>query len=134
VGGSVLSELALRGPAIIGRAQRWEIVQQENFRTILYLISVDSIEQASGAERHSVWSSSSLFTRSLQHGELYLSHRGNDLWHAISTSARPCGDRPVRSRRERHRGGSEAGSDAWKAYMRARRIRSLSSQLRSRKA
>jgi aldehyde dehydrogenase (NAD+) len=121
VGGSVLKRAGhYVEPAIIVAHNDWEIVQHETFGPILYLISVDSVEQAIQAQNTTPYGlSSSLFTRSLQKGELYLSHRGSDCGIAnlnIGTSGAEIGG--AFGGEKDTGGGREAGSDSWKAYMR----------------
>jgi L-aminoadipate-semialdehyde dehydrogenase len=63
--------------------------------------------------------SSSLFTQHLQNAERYLSHRGSDCGIAninIGTSGAEIGG--AFGGEKDTGGGREAGSDAWKAYMR----------------
>ena len=121
VGGSVLSRPGhYVEPAIILARNDWEIVQKETFGPILYVIPVDSIEQAIQMQNESAYGlSSSLFTQRLQHAELYLSHRGSDCGIAninIGTSGAEIGG--AFGGEKDTGGGREAGSDAWKAYMR----------------
>jgi len=107
-------------PAIILARNEWEIVQKETFGPILYLIPVDSLEQAIQMQNESAYGlSSSLFTTRLQHAELYLSHRGSDCGIAninIGTSGAEIGG--AFGGEKDTGGGREAGSDSWKAYMR----------------
>jgi aldehyde dehydrogenase (NAD+) len=107
-------------PAIIVAHNDWEIVQKETFGPILYLISVDSLEQAIAMQNESAYGlSSSLFTQRLQNAESYLSHAGSDCGIAninIGTSGAEIGG--AFGGEKDTGGGREAGSDAWKAYMR----------------
>jgi aldehyde dehydrogenase (NAD+) len=121
VGGKVLSQPGhYVEPAIIIARNDWAIVQQETFGPILYLIPVDSLEQAIALQNDSAYGlSSSLFTQRLQHAEAYLSHRGSDCGIAnvnIGTSGAEIGG--AFGGEKDTGGGREAGSDAWKAYMR----------------
>jgi aldehyde dehydrogenase (NAD+) len=121
VGGKVLSRPGFYvEPAIIVAHNDWEIVQRETFGPILYLISVDSLEQAITMQNESAYGlSSSLFTQRLQNAESYLSHRGSDCGIAninIGTSGAEIGG--AFGGEKDTGGGREAGSDAWKAYMR----------------
>jgi aldehyde dehydrogenase (NAD+) len=121
VGGKVLARPGhYVEPAIIVARNDWEIVQKETFGPILYLISVDSLEQAIAIQNQSAYGlSSSLFTQRLQHAENYLSHRGSDCGIAninIGTSGAEIGG--AFGGEKDTGGGREAGSDAWKAYMR----------------
>ena len=54
-------------------------MQHETFAPILYLIPVDSLEEAIEQQNATAYGlSSGLFTRRLDAAELYLSHRGSD--------------------------------------------------------
>ena len=121
VGGKLLSRPGhYVEPAIIVAKNDWEIVQKETFGPILYLIPVESLEQAIALQNESAYGlSSSLFTQRLQHAEAYLSHRGSDCGIAnvnIGTSGAEIGG--AFGGEKDTGGGREAGSDAWKAYMR----------------
>ena len=107
-------------PAIVLARNDWDIVQHETFAPILYLIAVDSIDEAIRMQNESAYGlSSGLFTQRLQHAELYLSHQGSDCGIAnvnIGTSGAEIGG--AFGGEKDTGGGREAGSDAWKAYMR----------------
>jgi aldehyde dehydrogenase (NAD+) len=107
-------------PAIILARNDWGIVQQETFGPILYLLPVASIEEAIRLQNESAYGlSSGLFTQRLQHAELYLSHQGSDCGIAninMGTSGAEIGG--AFGGEKDTGGGREAGSDAWKAYMR----------------
>jgi aldehyde dehydrogenase (NAD+) len=121
VGGKVLSRPGhFVEPAIVLAHNDWDIVQQETFGPILYLIPVDSIDEAIRLQNQSAFGlSSGLFTQRLQHAELYLSHQGSDCGIAnvnLGTSGAEIGG--AFGGEKETGGGREAGSDAWKAYMR----------------
>src|ERR1700683_4975405 len=107
-------------PAIVLARNDWDIVQHETFAPILYLIAVDSIDEAIRMQNESAYGlSSGLFTQRLQHAEQYLSHQGSDCGIAnvnIGTSGAEIGG--AFGGEKETGGGREAGSDAWKAYMR----------------
>jgi aldehyde dehydrogenase (NAD+) len=107
-------------PAIVLADNHWDIVQHETFAPILYLIPIDSLEQGIALQNRSAYGlSSSLFTRRLDAAELYLSHAGSDCGIAninIGTSGAEIGG--AFGGEKDTGGGREAGSDAWKAYMR----------------
>ena len=107
-------------PAIILARNEWEIVQQETFAPILYLIPADSLDEAIAMQNHSHYGlSSALFTQRLSHAERYLSHGGSDCGIAninIGTSGAEIGG--AFGGEKDTGGGREAGSDAWQAYMR----------------
>src|ERR1700686_2612415 len=121
VGGKVLPRPGYYvEPAIVLARNDWEIVQHETFGPILYLIAVDSIDEAIRLQNESAYGlSSGLFTQRLQHAEQYLSHQGSDCGIAnvnIGTSGAEIGG--AFGGEKDTGGGREAGSDAWKAYMR----------------
>jgi aldehyde dehydrogenase (NAD+) len=121
VGGKVLPRPGhFVEPAIVLARNDWDIVQHETFAPILYLIGVDSIDEAIRLQNESAYGlSSGLFTQRLQHAELYLSHQGSDCGIAnvnIGTSGAEIGG--AFGGEKDTGGGREAGSDAWKAYMR----------------
>jgi len=121
VGGKVLARPGhFVEPAIVLARNDWPIVQQETFGPILYLIPVDSIDEAIRLQNESAYGlSSGLFTQRLQHAERYLSHQGSDCGIAnvnIGTSGAEIGG--AFGGEKDTGGGREAGSDAWKAYMR----------------
>ena len=107
-------------PAIVLARNEWEIVQHETFAPILYLIGADSLEEAIELQNQSAYGlSSGLFTQRLAAAELYLSARGSDCGIAnvnIGTSGAEIGG--AFGGEKDTGGGREAGSDAWKAYMR----------------
>ena len=107
-------------PAIVRARNEWPIVQTETFAPILYLIPVDSLEEAIAAQNASHHGlSSSLFTDRLQSAELFLSAAGSDCGIAnvnLGTSGAEIGG--AFGGEKDTGGGRESGSDAWKAYMR----------------
>src|SRR6202140_1987975 len=121
VGGKVLARPGhFVEPAIVLARNDWDIAQHETFGPILYLIAVDSIDEAIRLHNESAYGlSSGLFTQRLQHAEQYLSHQGSDCGIAnvnIGTSGAEIGG--AFGGEKDTGGGREAGSDAWKAYMR----------------
>jgi aldehyde dehydrogenase (NAD+) len=120
-GGKVLSRAGnFVEPAIIRARNEWSIVQTETFAPILYLIEVDSLEDAlakQNASHHGL--SSAIFTDRLQHAEMFLSAAGSDCGIAnvnLGTSGAEIGG--AFGGEKDTGGGRESGSDAWKAYMR----------------
>ena len=96
------------------------IVQEETFAPILYLIKYKAIEEALDYQnRVSQGLSSAIFTRDLHESEVFLSHQGSDCGIAninIGTSGAEIGG--AFGGEKDTGGGREAGSEAWKAYMR----------------
>jgi len=120
-GGEVLKRSGFFVEPTLATAQNeWELVQSETFAPILYLISIDHIEDAIAKQNDVPQGlSSALFTNNLQHAELFLSARGSDCGLAninIGTSGAEIGG--AFGGEKQTGGGREAGSDAWKAYMR----------------
>jgi aldehyde dehydrogenase (NAD+) len=107
-------------PTIVKAQHDWEIVHEETFAPILYLIEYDDFDEA--IEWHNEVPqglSSSIFTTNVLHSERFLSHRGSDCGIAnvnIGTSGAEIGG--AFGGEKETGGGRESGSDAWKAYMR----------------
>ena len=107
-------------PAILEAQNDFDSVQNETFAPLLYLISFDTIEQAielNNGVRHGL--SSALFSCDLQSSEKFLSYAGSDCGIAninIGTSGAEIGG--AFGGEKETGGGREAGSDAWKSYMR----------------
>ena len=108
-------------PAIVQAENHFEIVQEETFAPILYLIKykgdvTDAIEIHNGVVQGL---SSSIFTDNMQEAETFLSHWGSDCGIAnvnIGTSGAEIGG--AFGGEKETGGGRESGSDSWKAYMR----------------
>ncbi|HLY52924.1 MAG TPA: aldehyde dehydrogenase family protein [Steroidobacteraceae bacterium] len=107
-------------PAIVRARNEWPIVQTETFAPVLYLIPVDSLEQAIAAQNAAAHGlSSAIFTDRLQSAETFLSAAGSDCGIAnvnLGTSGAEIGG--AFGGEKDTGGGRESGSDAWKAYMR----------------
>ena len=107
-------------PCIVDIEAGAEIVQQETFAPILYLMSYDTIEQAIEIQNNVPQGlSSAIFTESLKEAELFLSPEGSDCGLAnvnIGTSGAEIGG--AFGGEKETGGGRESGSDAWKNYMR----------------
>ena len=108
-------------PAIAEVENNYEIVQEETFAPILYLIRYagdisKAIELHNGVVQGL---SSAVFTDNLQEAEAFLSAAGSDCGIAnvnIGTSGAEIGG--AFGGEKETGGGRESGSDAWKAYMR----------------
>ncbi|NKB46903.1 MAG: aldehyde dehydrogenase family protein [Legionellales bacterium] len=102
----------------------WEIVQQETFAPILYVLAYQQFETA--IDMHNQVSqglSSALFTRQLGHAEYFLSATGSDCGIAninVGTSGAEIGG--AFGGEKDTGGGREAGSDAWRGYMRRQTV------------
>lgn len=107
-------------PTLVEAKNDWPIVQQETFAPILYLLSYQTIEEALALQNGVTQGlSSAIFTNSLKNSEYFLSHVGSDCGIAnvnIGTSGAEIGG--AFGGEKDTGGGREAGSDAWKAYMR----------------
>jgi aldehyde dehydrogenase (NAD+) len=107
-------------PAIVRARNEWPIVQTETFAPVLYLIQVESLAEAIGAQNASAHGlSSAIFTDRLQNAEAFLSAAGSDCGIAnvnLGTSGAEIGG--AFGGEKDTGGGRESGSDAWKAYMR----------------
>ncbi len=107
-------------PTIVKAMNDWEVVQDETFAPILYLIPYHTLDEAI-AMQNSVRQglSSAIFTDNLQAAEKFLSAAGSDCGIAnvnIGTSGAEIGG--AFGGEKETGGGREAGSDSWKAYMR----------------
>lgn len=107
-------------PCIIEAQNHFEIVQEETFAPILYVMKYQNIEEAIEMQNDVPQGlSSSIFTTNMREAELFLSHAGSDCGIAnvnIGTSGAEIGG--AFGGEKETGGGRESGSDAWKAYMR----------------
>ena len=108
-------------PAIAEVENHYEIVQQETFAPILYLIKYKGDVLDAIAIQNDVRQglSSAIMTNNLREAELFLSAQGSDCGIAnvnIGTSGAEIGG--AFGGEKDTGGGRESGSDAWKAYMR----------------
>ena len=108
-------------PAIVEVENSYEIVQEETFAPILYLIRYSGDVSAAIKIQNDVVQglSSAIFTRNILEAEQFLSAEGSDCGIAnvnIGTSGAEIGG-SFGGEKETG-GGRESGSDAWKAYMR----------------
>ncbi|MFA5668233.1 MAG: aldehyde dehydrogenase family protein [Balneolaceae bacterium] len=107
-------------PAIAEVKNEYQIVQDETFAPILYLIKYKTFNEAlalhNGVKQGL---SSSMFTLNMREAENFLSVHGSDCGIAninIGTSGAEIGG--AFGGEKETGGGRESGSDAWKAYMR----------------
>lgn len=124
-GGEMLNENKYKDghyvrPAIAVVENDYDIVQQETFAPILYLIKYSELDEAI-AKHNNVKQglSSSMFTLNMREAETFLSARGSDCGIAninVGTSGAEIGG--AFGGEKETGGGRESGSDAWKAYMR----------------
>ncbi len=107
-------------PAIATAENHWQIVQDETFGPLLYVIEVDDLDDAI-AKHNAVPQglSSAIFTMNMRDAERFLSATGSDCGIAnvnIGTSGAEIGG--AFGGEKETGGGRESGSDAWKAYCR----------------
>ncbi|MBT3216360.1 MAG: aldehyde dehydrogenase family protein [Candidatus Marinimicrobia bacterium] len=107
-------------PTIVRAENSWDIVQEETFAPILYIIKYKTLDEA--IEIHNdvpQGLSSSMFTMNIQNAEKFLSSVGSDCGIAninIGTSGAEIGG--AFGGEKETGGGRESGSDSWKQYMR----------------
>jgi aldehyde dehydrogenase (NAD+) len=107
-------------PTLVKVKSQTSVVQQETFAPILYIMSYTALDEALNLHNGvSQGLSSAMFTTNIRHGEQFLSVAGSDCGIAninIGTSGAEIGG--AFGGEKTTGGGREAGSDAWKAYMR----------------
>ncbi|MDQ1401426.1 MAG: aldehyde dehydrogenase [Acidimicrobiaceae bacterium] len=107
-------------PALASMAEQSELVLRETFAPLLYVLRYGDWDEAMAlhnAARHGL--SSSIFTNDLREAERFLSPGGSDCGIAnvnIGPSGAEIGG--AFGGEKETGGGREAGSDAWRAYMR----------------
>jgi aldehyde dehydrogenase (NAD+) len=121
VGGNILPGTGYYvEPTILRAENHWPIVQEETFAPILYVISFKDFEDAIRLQNTVPQGlSSALFSTQLKNIEKFLSNQGSDCGIAninIGTSGAEIGG--AFGGEKETGGGREAGSDAWKNYMR----------------
>ncbi|HXS07028.1 MAG TPA: aldehyde dehydrogenase family protein [Rhizomicrobium sp.] len=118
-GGEVQQGLYVR-PAIVEMPGQSEIVREETFAPILYVLRYSGFDDAIALLRNVPQGlSSSALTTDLREAELFLSARGSDCGIAninMGPSGAEIGG--AFGGEKETGGGRESGSDAWKAYMR----------------
>ena len=121
-GGEVLNRPGsfVQPTLVTGVNNDWDIVQEETFAPILYVMSYRTLDEAivlhNGVPQGL---SSALFTHNLKNAERFLSCLGSDCGIAninIGTSGAEIGG--AFGGEKETGGGRESGSDSWKAYMR----------------
>ncbi len=122
VGGNPLPDIGPQfvEPTIVKMPGQTDIVREETFAPILYILEFDSIEEALQIHNDVPQGlSSAIFTDSIRTAEAFLSAGGSDCGIAnvnIGTSGAEIGG--AFGGEKETGGGRESGSDAWKAYMR----------------
>jgi aldehyde dehydrogenase (NAD+) len=107
-------------PTIAVVPKEASITQQETFAPILWVIEFDTLDEAIAIQNGVTQGlSSAIFTESIKNAERFLSAGGSDCGIAnvnIGTSGAEIGG--AFGGEKETGGGREAGSDAWRAYMR----------------
>lgn len=107
-------------PTVIEAKSSMEIVQNETFAPILYVMKYSTLEEAIDIQNAVPQGlSSSIFTLNIRESEQFLSVAGSDCGIAnvnIGTSGAEIGG--AFGGEKETGGGRESGSDAWKSYMR----------------
>lgn len=107
-------------PTIVTARNDWDVVQRETFAPILYVMTFALLDEAIALNNAVPQGlSSAIFTRDLQRAEQFLAATGSDCGIAnvnIGTSGAEIGG--AFGGEKDTGGGREAGSDAWKVYMR----------------
>ncbi|WP_031469002.1 L-piperidine-6-carboxylate dehydrogenase [Sciscionella sediminilitoris] len=123
-GGSRLTEqtpdAAYVEPAVVRMPAQTQVVREETFAPILYVLTYDSFDEAIALHNAVPQGlSSSVFTRDQGEAERFLAAEGSDCGIAnvnIGTSGAEIGG--AFGGEKETGGGRESGSDAWRAYMR----------------
>ena len=119
-GGRVEGEGYFVEPTLVKAHPDLEMAREETFAPILYVFTYDTLDEA--VRMHNSVDqglSSAIFTSSIYSAEQFLSHEGSDCGIAnvnIGTSGAEIGG--AFGGEKETGGGREAGSDAWKGYMR----------------
>ena len=111
-------------PAIIEADPAMDIVREETFGPLLYVLRYRDLQEACALHNAVPQGlSSALFTRDLREEEYFLSHRGSDCGLAnINTSTAGAEIGGAFGGEKDTGGGRESGSDAWKAYARRQTV------------
>lgn len=111
-------------PAIVRSHAGMPMVQHEVFAPILHVMKFSTLDEALAAHNNVPQGlSSAIFTNNMRSAETFLSARGSDCGIAnvnIGTSGAEIGG--AFGGEKETGGGREAGSDAWKAYMRRQTV------------
>jgi aldehyde dehydrogenase (NAD+) len=107
-------------PTIVKMPAQSDIVKEETFAPILYLLEYTTLDEALAIHNDVPQGlSSAIFTNNMKHMETFLSAAGSDCGIAnvnIGTSGAEIGG--AFGGEKETGGGRESGSDAWKGYMR----------------
>ncbi len=107
-------------PAIAAAKNEWQIVQDETFAPLLYMLAYETLDEAIAMHNDVPQGlSSAIFTTNVLEAERFLCAAGSDCGIAnvnIGTSGAEIGG--AFGGEKETGGGRESGSDSWKAYMR----------------
>ena len=119
-GNALVDEGYFVEPTIIEVDGQYDVVKQETFAPILYVMKFKTVDEAIAMQNDVPQGlSSAMFTLNIRHAEQFLSAQGSDCGIAninIGTSGAEIGG--AFGGEKETGGGREAGSDSWKAYMR----------------
>jgi aldehyde dehydrogenase (NAD+) len=111
-------------PTIMKAEPGWEVVHQETFAPILYVLAYESLDEAVAIQNSVPQGlASAIFSNDIRETEAFLSCVGSDCGIAnvnIGTSGAEIGG--AFGGEKDTGGGRESGSDAWKAYMRRQTV------------
>ena len=107
-------------PTIVRAEPHWDVVQEETFAPILYILAYETLTEAIAIQNSVPQGlASAIFSNDLRETEAFLSSIGSDCGIAnvnIGTSGAEIGG--AFGGEKETGGGRESGSDSWKAYMR----------------
>ena len=107
-------------PAIVEMPAQADIVREETFAPILYVLTFDTLDEAIALQNGVTQGlSSAIFTNDLRESEKFLGPAGSDCGLAnVNTGTSGAEIGGAFGGEKETGGGRESGSDAWKAYMR----------------
>jgi len=111
-------------PTIIEATPEMEIIKEETFAPILYVIKYQTIEEALRIHNNVPQGlSSAIFTNDIREEEYFLSQHGSDCGIAnVNTSTAGAEIGGAFGGEKDTGGGRESGSDAWKTYARRQTV------------
>jgi aldehyde dehydrogenase (NAD+) len=111
-------------PTIVRAEPHWQVVQEETFAPILYVLPYEGLEEAIAIHNAVPQGlASAIFSNDMRETETFLSSIGSDCGIAnvnIGTSGAEIGG--AFGGEKDTGGGRESGSDSWKAYMRRQTV------------
>jgi aldehyde dehydrogenase (NAD+) len=111
-------------PTIVWAEPHWEVVQEETFAPLLYVLAYENLPEAIAIHNGVPQGlASAIFSNDIRETETFLSSIGSDCGIAnvnIGTSGAEIGG--AFGGEKDTGGGRESGSDSWKAYMRRQTV------------